>query len=92
MPKTSSIRPVVSMQCRLVTDRRTHGDDSIYRASITPRSKRTLFTARCYASAVLAMGVSICPCLSQVGVLSKRINESSWFWACELPFSRPTLC
>jgi len=31
--------------------------------------------------------VSVCPCLclSQVGVLSKRLNESSWFLACELP-------
>ena len=91
MPKTSSIRPVVSMQCRLVTDRRTH-DDSIYRASIRLRSKRTLFTARCYASAVLAMGVSVCPCLSQVGVLSKPLIESSMLLACELPSTRPTLC
>ena len=31
-------------------------------------------------------------CLSRVGVLSKRINESSWFLACELPDTRPTLC
>jgi len=51
---------------------------------------RVGFTARCYASAVLAMG--LCPCLSQVGVLSKRLNESSWFLACELPSTRPTLC
>ena len=29
---------------------------------------------------------------SQVGVLSKRLNESSWFLACELPSTRPTLC
>jgi len=34
-----------------------------------------IFTDRCYASAVLAMGLR--PCLSQVGVLSKRLNESS---------------
>ena len=32
---------------------------------------------------------SFCP--SQVGVLSKRLNESSWFFACELPSTRPTL-
>ena len=31
-------------------------------------------------------------CLSQVGVLSKRLNESSWFLASELPSTRPTLC
>jgi len=45
-----------------------------------------VFTARCYASAVLAMGLCMCPFvrLSQDGVLSKRMNESSWFLACEL--------
>ena len=31
-------------------------------------------------------------CLSQVGVLLKRLNESSCFLACELPSTRPTLC
>ena len=38
--------------------------------------------------------VSVCVCvrLSQVGVLSKRLNESSCFLACELPSIRPTLC
>ena len=30
--------------------------------------------------------------LSQVGVLLKRLNESGWFLACELPSTRPTLC
>jgi len=41
------------------------------------------FTARCYASAVLAMGlclsVCLCPCLclSQVGVLLKRLKRGS---------------
>jgi len=51
-----------------------------------------VFTARCYASAVLAM--ALCPSVrpSQVGVLLKRLNESSWFLACELPSTRPTLC
>ena len=34
--------------------------------------------------------VSVRP--SQVGVLLKRLNESSWFLACELPSIRPTLC
>jgi len=44
---------------------------------------KTVFTARCYASAVLAMGLclSVCPsvsvCLSQVGVLLKRQNVGS---------------
>jgi len=42
-----------------------------------------VFTARCYASAVLAMGLclsvrlSVCLCLSQVGVLLKRLNVGS---------------
>ena len=51
-----------------------------------------IFTARCYASAVLATGLCLSVCPSQVGVLSKRLNESSWFLACELPSTRPTLC
>ena len=40
-----------------------------------------VFTARCYASAVLAMALclSVCPpvCPSQVGVLLKRLNRGS---------------
>jgi len=36
-------------------------------------SDRSVFTARCYASAVLAM--ALCP--SQVGVLLKRLNVGS---------------
>jgi len=30
--------------------------------------------------------------LSQVGVLSKRLNESSWFLAYQLPSTRPIHC
>jgi len=36
--------------------------------------------------------VSVCLCLSQVGVLSNRLNESGWFWVWELPSTYPTLC
>ena len=36
-----------------------------------------LFTARCYASAVLPMGLCLSVCLSQVGVLLKRLNVGS---------------
>ena len=36
-----------------------------------------LFTARCYASAVLAMGLCLSVCLSQVGVLLKLLNIGS---------------
>jgi len=44
-----------------------------------------IFTAQRYASAVLAIALclSVClsVCLSQVGVVSKRMNESTWvFW------------
>ena len=51
-----------------------------------------LITARCYASAVYTSHgpVSVRP--SQVGVLLRRLNESSWFLACELPSTRSTLC
>jgi len=43
------------------------------------RVVRAIFTARCYASAVLAMGLclSVSVCLSQVGVLLKRLNVGS---------------
>ena len=40
----------------------------------------SIFTARCYASAVLAMALRLSVRPSQVGVLLKRLNESSWFW------------
>jgi len=36
-----------------------------------------LFTARCYASAVLAMALCLSVHLSQVGVLLKRLNVGS---------------
>jgi len=49
-------------------------------------------TSSFYRAMVCIRGTSLCPCLSQVGVLSKRMNESSWFLACELPSTRPTLC
>ena len=41
--------------------------------------RHLVFTARCYASAVLAMGPCLClsVCLSQVGVLLKRLNVGS---------------
>ena len=51
---------------------------------------------RCFYRAMLSIcgtshgPVSVHP--SQVGVLSKRINESSWFLAWELHSTYPTLC
>ena len=38
---------------------------------------RLVFTARCYASAVLAMSLCLSVCLSQVGVLWKWLNVGS---------------
>jgi len=40
----------------------------------------------------LCMSVCLCLCLSQVGVLSKRLNEWGWFFAQDLLSTRPTLC
>ena len=48
-----------------------------------------MITARCYASAVLAMGLSVC--LSQVGVLLKWLDGSSWFLAWKLLSTSHTL-
>jgi len=60
------------------------------------KTTRSRFSpARRYASAGTSHGpVSVClsVCLSQVGVLSKRLNESSWFLARELHLTYPTLC
>ena len=44
------------------------------------RYTASFVTARCYASAVLAMGLCLSVRLSQVGVLLKRLNESGWFF------------
>jgi len=48
---------------------------------VAKQARQNVFTARCYASAVLAMGlcpsVSVCVCLSQAGVLLKRLNVGS---------------
>ena len=40
----------------------------------------------------IAMGLCPSVCLSQVDVLSKRMNESSCFLVCEFPSTQPTLC
>jgi len=43
--------------------------------SLASVKSRLVVTARCYASTVLAMALSVCP--SQVGVLLKRLNVGS---------------
>ena len=46
-----------------------------------------------YVSVYVSVSVCLSVCLShQVGVLSKRLNESDWFLARELPSTYPTLC
>jgi len=42
----------------------------------------------------MALSLSVNPsvCLLQLGVLSKRMDESCWFLAWELPSTHPTLC
>ena len=49
------------------------------------------YRATLYASAVFA--VAVCPsvCPSQARVLSKQMNESSWFLAWSLPSTYPAL-
>ena len=44
------------------------------------RDIRLIFTARLYQ-----LWPSVCLSVCQVGVLSKQLNESGWFWARELP-------
>ena len=51
---------------------------------------RAMLCIRGTSHGPVSVRLSVCP--SQVGVLSKRMNESSWFLACELPSTRPTLC
>ena len=53
--------------------------------------QRDAMLARVLAMA-LRLSVSVTLCLSQVGVLSKRLNESGWFLARELLSAYPTLC
>jgi len=50
-----------------------------------------VFTALRDERGICCRPVSVCLCLSQVGVLSKRMDESSWFLAWELPLTCSTL-
>ena len=56
---------------------------------------RDAMLARVLAMALylsVCLSVCVCFCLSQVGVLSKRMNESSWCLVWELPSTGPALC
>ena len=68
-------------------DRQT---DTLIAILRSPAEDEVIITARCYASAVLALGLCPSVCPSQVGVLSKRLKESSWFLACELASFHPS--
>ena len=46
----------------------------------------------CDAMLAWVLAMALCLRLSQVGVLQKCLNESSWFLARELPSTHPTLC
>ena len=48
------------------------------------------YTRDAMLARILAM--ALCLCLSQVGVLSKRLKKLDWFSARELPLAYPTLC
>ena len=63
--------------------------DELTRHRILARPMRMGFTARRYAGAVYAVVVcpSVCPSvrLSQTSIVSKQMDESSWFLAWRLP-------
>ena len=59
--------------------------------SLAVRHCHGIFTARRYSSAVLRC-LYLSVCLSQVGIVSKREDDSSWYSACRLPSAYPSLC
>jgi len=82
------IRTFVLSHCRPV-----HDVITIYTVNV---KYTACFTARRCASAVFAVDLclfvrlSVCP--SQAGIVSKQLDESSWFLARRLPSTDPTLC
>jgi len=60
--------------------------------SVAGSSYRAMLCIRGTSHGPVSVSVSVSACLSQVGVLSKRLSESSWFLACELSSNRATLC
>jgi len=66
----------VHVQVRGMASYDTRALSSLY-SILARKCLYNVFTARCYASAVLAMGLCLCLCLSQVGVLLKRQNVGS---------------
>ena len=80
---------------RLVFVLRHHGEGTFSEAVRVPACpvSGAFLPARRYGSAGTSYGpVSVSVCLSQVGVLSKWMDRSSWFVACVLLSTYPTLC
>ena len=53
---------------------------------------RNAVLARARGTSYDPVSVSLCVCLSQVGVLSKRLEGSGWFLAWRLPSTYHTVC
>jgi len=79
-------RPVSSCRRRAQSGARTAelpvSELAPIRSDFLPARRRSAVLARVLATALC---LSVCLCPSQVGILSKRLNESSWFLARELP-------
>ena len=65
--------------------------DKIPSTLTLPGTTGIFFTAQQCASAAYAVVVRPSVCLSQAGIVSKRLDESSWYLAWELPSTYPTL-
>ena len=73
-------------------DHKISGRSLPFQNQLDPSSRfyRAMLCIRGTSHGPVSVRLSVCP--PQVGVLSKRLNESSWFLACELSSTRPTLC
>jgi len=61
----------------------------MYRIHFYPRDA---MLARVLANVAMALRLSVCLSVASWSVLSKRMNESSWFSVWELTSTHPTLC
>ena len=75
-------RPVSSCRRRAQSGARTA---ELPVSELAPIRSDFLPARRCASAGTSYGPVSVCLCPSQVGILSKRLNESSWFLAWELP-------
>jgi len=75
----------------LLENSSAHGLPTFYRARGLTFS-HPFYRVMLYIRGTSHGPLSVCVRLSQVGVLSKRMDESSWILAHELPSTHPTLC